>query len=172
MSVASSKLWSVEAEKFCPHCGLSKHLSQFSWRDSAHTRTQSYCKDCANRAWRKWYRNQQNRLHHLELVAIRRRRRNERNLRLVRELKSRPCADCGQAFPSYVMDFDHIGPKSAEISSMVRTLSTERLLAEVGNCEVVCANCHRVRTYMRLERRGVAELPAADSGPGYGEATY
>jgi hypothetical protein len=51
------------------------------------------------------------------------------------------------------MDFDHIGPKTAEVSSMVRTLSTERLLAEVRKCEVVCANCHRVRTYLRLKRK-------------------
>jgi hypothetical protein len=72
---------------------------------------------------------------------------------LVEELKSRPCADCGRTFPTYVMDFDHIGPKTAEVSSMVRTLSTERLLAEVRKCEVVCANCHRVRTYLRLKRK-------------------
>lgn len=64
-------------------------------------------------------------------------------------LKDKPCADCGQRYPSCVMDFDHVrGKKSFNIfSGMAHALAT--LLKEVKKCEVVCANCHRLRTFKR-----------------------
>jgi hypothetical protein len=87
-------------------------------------------------------------------LSARRRERNQRNVAIVLKLKSEPCADCGQRYPPYVMDFDHVGPKTANISGLVFTVSTERLLREVAVCEVVCANCHRERTHSRSEARG------------------
>jgi 5-methylcytosine-specific restriction endonuclease McrA len=104
-------------------------------------------------------------------------------MELLARLKDRPCADCGERFPSYVMDFDHIGPKTGAVSSFVRSSSPKRLLAEAENCEVVCANCHRLRTWRRskarirrlesesdgawrsLAARGVWDAEAAGSNP-------
>jgi hypothetical protein len=51
------------------------------------------------------------------------------------------------------MDFDHVGEKTGEVSSFVYTSSTERLLDEASKCDVVCANCHRERTYQRLTQQ-------------------
>jgi len=48
------------------------------------------------------------------------------------------------------MDFDHIGPKRSEISRLVHHSGTDALRAEIAECEVVCANCHRIRTVRRL----------------------
>lgn len=62
--------------------------------------------------------------------------------------KSRPCHDCGVIYPYYVMDFDHISDKRFVISAAVNK-STAVLEQEMSKCEVVCANCHRIRTYMR-----------------------
>ena len=77
------------------------------------------------------------------------RRKRERMRNLVRELKSKPCADCGGIFPYYVMDFDHQQghEKVDQIANLVSSLSMRRLLLEIEKCEVVCANCHRIRTY-------------------------
>jgi L-lysine 2,3-aminomutase len=61
------------------------------------------------------------------------------------------------------MDFDHTGEKTGEVSSFVFTYSTERLLAEVKRCDVVCANCHRVRTYQRLRRTRSELLPSGEA---------
>jgi hypothetical protein len=51
------------------------------------------------------------------------------------------------------MDFDHIsGEKIGIISAMVNEphhYSWDALLAEIAKCEIVCANCHRVRTHNR-----------------------
>lgn len=63
-------------------------------------------------------------------------------------LKKGPCADCGVQYPPYVMDFDHVGEKSLKISESFQTSST-RLLNEIAKCELVCANCHRIRTHER-----------------------
>ena len=64
------------------------------------------------------------------------------------ELKSRPCADCGSHYPPYVMDFDHRdrSTKRYTVSKMLG-MSPARMLAEIEQCDVVCANCHRIRTY-------------------------
>ena len=79
-----------------------------------------------------------------------RRRRVEQLLAIVAEAKDKPCADCGVSYPKQVMDFDHRPdtPRNGAhpISYMVhQTPSDERLRAEIAKCDVVCANCHRLR---------------------------
>lgn len=66
--------------------------------------------------------------------------------------KAKPCADCGVQYPSYVMEFDHLGdePKEFDVCKG-RFTSVERLMAEIAKCAVVCANCHRVRTWKRRQ---------------------
>jgi len=60
-----------------------------------------------------------------------------------------PCADCNQNFPHYVMDFDHVrGEKKFNISSAIsRRINKKTIWEEIAKCDVVCANCHRERTY-------------------------
>jgi hypothetical protein len=70
--------------------------------------------------------------------------------RIVEELKvSTPCADCKKKFPPVCMDFDHVrGVKRSGIAKMVvQTFSVEALREEIAKCDLVCANCHRIRTY-------------------------
>ena len=60
------------------------------------------------------------------------------------------CVDCGNLYPWYVLDFDHVhGKKVANIGQMLNYFSVEDILKEVAKCEVVCSNCHRIRTYKR-----------------------
>lgn len=74
----------------------------------------------------------------------------QRNKAFVRSLKDVPCADCGGRFPYFVMDFDHLTDKKFAIARRVNTAtSLECLKAEIAKCQVVCANCHRIRTYGR-----------------------
>jgi hypothetical protein len=69
-------------------------------------------------------------------------------LAFIQWLKAVPCADCGGSFPPVAMDFDHRDPaaKRANVSAMLAGYSFESVVAEVLKCEVVCANCHRVRS--------------------------
>ena len=80
----------------------------------------------------------------------------QRNLRkdiskYVQEYKqSRPCSDCKKSYPYWVMDFDHLGNKSFTISSYKgSTSSLEKVKLEIEKCDVVCSNCHRIRTWNR-----------------------
>lgn len=77
---------------------------------------------------------------------------------MVVEAKTVPCMDCGRSYPPYVMDFDHREGKESEIALLVPALSARRLLAEMAKCDVVCSNCHRLRTYGggRIARHGAA----------------
>lgn len=66
------------------------------------------------------------------------------------ELKRKPCKDCGNSFHPCAMDFDHIqGTKLKNIASM-RSFSNKKILEEISKCELVCSNCHRLRTFNRL----------------------
>jgi 5-methylcytosine-specific restriction endonuclease McrA len=56
-----------------------------------------------------------------------------------------PCTDCSGFWKACQMDFDHVGPKTASIGHLLSE-PVDVLLAELQNCELVCVNCHRVRT--------------------------
>ncbi len=62
-----------------------------------------------------------------------------------------PCMDCGTNYPYYIMEFDH---REKLPESRVTTLvgnSWKKLLTEIEKCDIVCANCHRVRTWQRRQ---------------------
>jgi hypothetical protein len=83
-----------------------------------------------------------------------------RSLAYVSMIKlERGCADCGYRGHPAALDFDHLPgtEKRGAVSVMCRKMCIKRadLDAEIVKCEVVCANCHRIRTYNRPRRRPV-----------------
>ena len=70
-----------------------------------------------------------------------------------RELKdNKPCADCGNKFPHYVLQHDHLpgAEKLFNVSTAVtQGISIKKIKLEIEKCELVCANCHAKRTYDR-----------------------
>lgn len=87
----------------------------------------------------------------LTMLRATRRPYVERAQLYVDVFKSAPCHDCGIVYPPVVMDFDHVrGTKLADISALVSVAaSNARLDLEIAKCELVCANCHRLRTFAR-----------------------
>jgi hypothetical protein len=61
------------------------------------------------------------------------------------------CADCGYNAHPRALDFDHTGTdKAGDVGRMMHSrMAWPLILAEIAKCEVVCANCHRIRTYER-----------------------
>lgn len=72
----------------------------------------------------------------------------------VNALKDNPCLDCEIKYPHYVMDFDHREDeeKVRNIAEMVRRSGRKKLEEEIAKCDLVCANCHRERTWQRGHR--------------------
>jgi len=61
------------------------------------------------------------------------------------------CIDCGEKYPHWMLDFDH-KPGYTKVDSptqILRRYSWEKAILELEKCDVVCANCHRIRTYSR-----------------------
>ena len=104
-----------------------------------------------NKAQAEWY--QKNKPSHIKNTGERRNRIRLENRAYIKQLKeTTPCADCGNLFPHYVMDFDHQRDKVKAVSLMM-AFSFEKLKAEIAKCEIVCANCHRIRTFGPVTQR-------------------
>ena len=81
----------------------------------------------------------------------------------VNKIKDLPCQDCGGRFDPECMDFDH---RDAEIKSFeigARMLgkgekSLRKFMLEVSKCDLVCANCHRLRTKCRRNAVAAVDL--------------
>lgn len=60
------------------------------------------------------------------------------------------CADCGYAEHPHALDFDHRDPSTKSFGiGGAWSKSLARVAAEIAKCDVVCANCHRIRTAYR-----------------------
>lgn len=92
-------------------------------------------------------------LKHKQLYIDKNNRRKKELADFVVSLKHKPCMDCGIPYPHYVMDFDHRdeNKKIASINRMtnVHMYSKAKILEEIKKCDLVCANCHRIRTHNR-----------------------
>lgn len=119
----------------------------------------SYCVDC-NRAYGK-KNYQENKERYFRLAK----KRDDELDKLINDFKDKPCADCNQKYPPYVMDLDHVDPSTKEfkVSTMRRRkMAFEKIIAEMNKCEVVCANCHRERT----NRQNPARYAKPQNAPG------
>lgn len=130
--------------KKCKDCGQEKSLTEFYiYRHGERITYYARCKTCEKKRLREKVgqatKNSQ------------RRARVNKTQEIVNELKNISCADCKIFYPPYVMDFDHVkGVKILSVAKMIsQCYALEDIMAEIAKCEVVCSNCHRIRTHMR-----------------------
>ena len=95
---------------------------------------------------RKWYRRNRS------AIIARRLVRKRKITKLVRDAKNKPCVDCGHSFPAVCMDFDHVrGDKLFSLAeARILGASVQRVKQEIKKCDLVCSNCHRIRTFKRI----------------------
>ena len=63
------------------------------------------------------------------------------------------CTDCKVMYPHYVLEFDH-RPEFKKIANVYRVYKKygeERAWQEVAKCDIVCSNCHKIRTFERTQ---------------------
>jgi hypothetical protein len=132
------------AQRRCSRCGVAKPLTEFHRRGEHY---QWWCKDC-RRVWDARYYAATR-----EIRLSQRRRRSDVLVARMRELKSAPCMDCGVTFHPSAMTFDHRPgtTKVKDLASLARDGSTRLFERELEKCDLVCANCHALRTFQRRE---------------------
>jgi len=65
--------------------------------------------------------------------------------------QGKKCVDCREDYPYWILEFDHLKDKKFTIGAFYNyTNSLLKLKKEIEKCDVVCANCHKNRTYKRL----------------------
>jgi hypothetical protein len=75
-------------------------------------------------------------------------RKYQHRRKLIDKIKlEKGCADCGYNKRPEALDFDHLpGTKKQCDIAVMTSYGERRLMEEIAKCEVVCANCHRIRT--------------------------
>lgn len=91
-------------------------------------------------------------------------KRNKVRVYIQKVKQESPCADCGENYPYWMMDFDHVrGEKLFNVSVYQRyTDSLDVVKQEIDKCDLVCANCHRNRTHFRLIKDGSDVLDVSE----------
>lgn len=140
---------SVIETKLCSKCGEEKSVEEFYKNSpgSLNFRTQIYrsqCKVCTLAGQKNPITKEKRKGYYKTHYSSRK--------AWLTELKSNPCTDCGGVFDPVCMQFDHLPEfdKEFEVSKIIYQ-SKEKALRELEKCELVCANCHALRTKERRE---------------------
>ena len=155
--------------KTCSSCKVPKPLSEFGPMKRNKDGLAGRCRDCVNKK-HQTYRDSYKQEHdgepegrrydqsHGEDYAKAAARKYQERKDFVNAIKeASPCMDCHQFFPAVCMDFDHRPGevKKMGIAKMVINLySLPAILEEIKKCDLVCANCHRIRTWILREPLG------------------
>lgn len=132
--------------KHCAKCGAEKPIEQFRVRSKAHNWYDCYCIPCRSTYFKGYYAKHRER--YRKNITANKTRLKQIRYDAINQLKEVPCMDCGGHFPAICMDFDHRSDKVLPISRMVTLCrSMDIISAEIAKCDVICANCHRIRTY-------------------------
>ena len=69
------------------------------------------------------------------------------------EYKGGKCVDCGYYQNLAALEFDHTGTKTYKISTLLPNSAWSKIQKELDVCDLVCSNCHSIRTSERLNGR-------------------
>ena len=83
--------------------------------------------------------------------------------------------DCGNEFHYVVMDADHRDPDDRlfSLSRPPRDTTIDQFLTELSKCDIICSNCHRMRTFRnggfwpKKQRDSMGVVPAGSGRPSY-----
>jgi hypothetical protein len=139
-----TKLLSEPSEKQCSACKQIKPVTEFNNNSSKSDGKSSKCKNCNKDYLKQHYTDNP------EYYKNKSRKYKSDLRELINRLKIlRGCNSCGFNEHPAVLDFHHRDGtnKSFNIGSSLHLVSRELLMEEIAKCDVLCANCHRIKSY-------------------------
>lgn len=111
-------------------------------------RLQARCRKCHSIYTRKNY--VENRQYYIDKAKRRGDIKRHQHRLIMATQMMNGCMDCGND-NLVVLEFDHRPGevKMFNVGQQAGVVSDEAFLAEIEKCDVVCANCHRIRTNIR-----------------------
>jgi hypothetical protein len=131
-------------DKKCSSCSVIKDITEFGLRHKNKEYRQAFCKGCAAERSILYYKQHKKKILGKALKA------QEEDRIWLRELKdNKPCMDCKVVHRHFALDYDHRDPskKLAAVGNVLNRNGREAALKEMSKCDLICANCHRYRTY-------------------------
>lgn len=127
--------------KFCRGCEMDLPFEQFYKNACIKDGYLNWCKRCVRARYKEGTAE-----------------RAKRDRAYFQQIKvEQGCTDCGYNTNPVALDFDHL-PGHVKTYRIACMAGMKRSLidAEIAKCEVVCANCHRIRTAERLAEADAA----------------
>jgi hypothetical protein len=132
----------------CTKCQIEKPEEEFYWKDKTKGVRHKACKSCSSMSRNSKAHYEKYR----EEYKARTKARTEQLIKenreqLIHYLTDKCCVDCGEK-RSIVLQFDHRDPteKRLDIANMIWRFKWNKVVQEIEKCDVVCANCHTIRT--------------------------
>jgi 5-methylcytosine-specific restriction endonuclease McrA len=141
--------------KPCSKCKLVKALSEFYVKDKS-GRLHAQCKACYKKRRKTYYSEHYKRYGDAYRSRARLRHRVQKKALLevmLKYLEGKSCAKCGIT-DIRTFEFDHLDPLKKKFS-IARGISNKYswsvILAEIEKCQILCANCHKIRTAQQFK---------------------
>jgi len=125
----------VSESKECRSCNLTLPLTKFKRRGATGRQSHTYHSMCNQCLYIRYTRPSA-----------------DKKTEELRQYKlAKGCVDCGYNAHAEALEFDHLpdSGKLFNIGEKIGSYSMKKLMEEVAKCEVVCANCHAIRTSSR-----------------------
>ena len=99
---------------------------------------------------KEWYKNKSNDANWKDKINTQYNDRRAKIQEFIRSYKlSKGCTDCGYNKHHAALEFDHVtGEKKFNVCNARSIMQAK---GEIEKCEVVCSNCHKIRTFERLQ---------------------
>ena len=141
----------------CKYCGKEMgkvHLNRKYCSNTCYEKARyiKYGQRSTSEQRREWYKNRCKKKGYRAKLCKQIHLRHLKVLKFLRDYKiSKGCIDCGYKKHHVALEFDHV--KGKKYINVCFAKSIEQAKKEIEKCEVVCANCHRIRTFNRCKRK-------------------
>jgi len=139
-------------DKECSKCLIVKNVLEFGVRKRSKDGLMGICRECKRKYDKEFHKNRPKECKQKKQNLMTKRRKDI--LKTIWNYAiSIWCKDCGYNDNKAALQFDHKYNKTMAVSEMVRRgYSIENIMIEIKKCDVVCANCHHIRTAKQFNR--------------------